>query len=272
MRSHSIPILAALLCYTPLLWGQEIAPEPMVWTDDTGSKSADSFYSRYAPAETVRLGAELPRHDQSSTAKSESARTIAFQEEIVTPAAIKRPAATCNTCSRSQCSCKKPGFWSWFHRQTRAQPCYAPQPFGYCVNAKLSTQIMKGHVEQQVLYHFDFGREEFQQSGQLSDRGRRQLKRLANKMGLTGHPLKVQGTGNPMVDAQRREAVLEHLAELGMPTSADSVIVEPIRVAGLGGRGERAFPRTPSWSSPYENRMQQTLDRGSRRLLETLGR
>lgn len=188
--------------------------------------------------------------------------------------------SSCQTCSKRSrhCECCKKTWWrsqtEWWRNQTEAQECFTPKPFGFCVATVLDTQVTNAAIDQQVLYNYDFKHPDTRRVGELSERGRAQLMKIAKSMEQTGYPVVIQSTSTPEFDAQRRETVLQHLAELGMPAEPESVAVSSTPTVGIGGKGERAFARkaASAWTTTYENRLQQTFERGSRQLLKTLGR
>jgi hypothetical protein len=169
----------------------------------------------------------------------------------------------------------------WWH--DRVEPClrashwgypeyFRERPFGSFTCDYLRLQSLNGLIEQQVLYEYDFGDAGGEQAAVLNARGQAQFLKIAQRMLWTGHPLVIQRTDdNIELDEARRESVLTELFKLDSNAEVDSVVLRRVRVSGLGDRGERDFPTTPGLNTTYENRLQQTLERGTERLLPDAG-
>ena len=164
----------------------------------------------------------------------------------------------------------------------RAEPClreshwgypeyFNERPLGTYTLGYLHAQTMNGRIGQQVLYQYDFVDQSIGNAAELNSRGRDQLSKLVPIMMQTGYPLVVQRTEDPQLDEARRELILQQLAELEVEVTDDMVVVRRVPVVGIGGIGEHDFPTSQGWNVIYENRLLETRERGSRRLLPDIG-
>lgn len=137
-------------------------------------------------------------------------------------------------------SCRRVGAW-----QGRIKPClqyshwgYADQfeetPFGASVCQAKKVQICNGLADQIVLYLYDFCMAT--DGAQLNLRGRRRLSEIVTMMqSLNCHPLLIEASGNPELDAARKAYVLEMMAKANFPVPEDWVVVGQPKVRGLAG-------------------------------------
>jgi hypothetical protein len=106
-----------------------------------------------------------------------------------------------------------------------------PAPLGASLQATMATQVANGEVARQILYEFDFCRDEVM----LSPRGRRQLAKIARRLPANMAPLVIQSTGDPELDRLRRERVIDELAALSFSVPQERVLTLGPSVRGLDG-------------------------------------
>ena len=147
------------------------------------------------------------------------------------------------------------------------------RPHGSLVIANMETQVYNGMVDRMVLYHYDFVDDTLRPDGtQLNLRGQEQLRKIVQLAQVTGEQIVIQGLpGNERVDQARRRDVIRHLEKMQAPISPDAVAVAHVPILGLGAAGERKMPGSIRWNITYDGRLRQTAERGSRRLLQTIG-
>lgn len=150
----------------------------------------------------------------------------------------------CRRCSPE--SHRSGGFFSWFKRGSERGPerdCVAESnaacsgcnvnpepPFGASYFATTQAQIAKGEAALMVLHHFDF----VPCQGELNDRGRLQLQKIARRALQNPFPIIIQASPrDPELDAARLAAVISELAF--SPVPAERVVIGPSVARALDG-------------------------------------
>jgi hypothetical protein len=127
------------------------------------------------------------------------------------------------------------------------------RPFGDAVFTTLSRQVDRGTMNMMTLYQYDFYPEESARAAELTPLGNRQLLKIVERMQTVPAPIVIQITDDqPALDDQRRQQVVQSLAELGVPTSEEFVV--------LGT--ERYGARAVEAAETYQNLMNSIQSRG----------
>lgn len=213
-----------------------------------------------APAPAMEAAPAMGAGVQPAVAIEEIDSGIAFEEVVVLPSdeAVPpllaegncgEPITMCDTCNNTTpCKCRSKGSkWTcledWWHNtclyrnhmQNKGQPgMFCERPFGVCNEGFAGAMIAAGKADRAMLHHYDF----VHHAGggvELTQRGHRELGRIAGIMAEFPVPLSIESTLNPAEDAGRRNAVVDAIARLGLPISSDSVLVSGDRTIGLSG-------------------------------------
>jgi hypothetical protein len=145
--------------------------------------------------------------------------------------------------------------WRAGLHHSRQESYLYERPFGSLLHAYMQTQVLNGHENQLVLYHYDF-HDSPVEAAWLNPRGFRQLKRLVHLVQQTGLPIVIQqATNDPHLDDLRRQAVIRQLIDLDASLDASMVVVAHVPAAGLVGREESEII--------HENLLQQTFNQGA---------
>ncbi|HPM82474.1 MAG TPA: hypothetical protein PLF81_17335 [Candidatus Anammoximicrobium sp.] len=163
--------------------------------------------------------------------------------------------ATCTSCVDSTpAGCGSNGFiarswrnrWKPFLQETHWGYCeyFDEPPFGSVTRKAIATQLAASWRAQLVLYQFDFLPVDGEHPQELSARGRRELLRVAQKFMIMPAPIVIeQSPGNPTLDAQRREHVLQELQRIGANVADEHVIVGPAPSGLMGVEAVQVFDR-----------------------------
>ncbi len=166
------------------------------------------------------------------------------------PAVTWTSPASPSTCPCPECRKINRRWWHWFRPCQDGDCDGAPQvpceyfveaheraiesmpPVGTFLHATMDMQIANGDRADMMLYEYDFE----PGSAVLTVRGRREIRKLHQKLTATGNPLLIQETpGHPQLAAARRAAVLADLERIGMPVPPELVLVSEALTRGLDG-------------------------------------
>lgn len=103
---------------------------------------------------------------------------------------------------------------------------FCERPFGTLVRAHMNTQVLNGLADQMFLYAYDFFDESEGNAAHLKPRGDYQLEKVAHLLKFNLGPIIIEQTaGNPELDEQRRQHVLEQLERLNVPFVPEQVVI-----------------------------------------------
>ena len=127
-------------------------------------------------------------------------------------------------------------------------------PYGVRTQTLLTTQVCNGMALQLALFRYDFAEETAAQPDVLNPAGRR---RLAYVLALVekyqAHPIAIEATGNPALDAARRQHVLAAITAERLTMPSDWVITADPASISLRGADAKAI---------YDNLLKNTKARG----------
>lgn len=102
---------------------------------------------------------------------------------------------------------------------------FQPRPFGDSLKSAFGRQVRQGSIDQLALYEYDFYPSDSEQSLHLTPRGHDQLKKVVNRMVWTGGSIKIQASGDPVLDERRRIEVLKQVNLAGMEIPIEQVVL-----------------------------------------------
>ena len=116
---------------------------------------------------------------------------------------------------------------------------FGEKPLGYHVYASGRTMVANGEAARMVLFEYDFE----ENSERLSPRGMLQLSRISYMLPRNFFPLVIQASphGNANLDAARRQAVLDALAQGNFPVPEERVVVNRPPTYGIDGVDANIF-------------------------------
>lgn len=100
--------------------------------------------------------------------------------------------------------------------------CWAVEPdctnfgFGDSVYSAFNQQITNGIASLLTLYHFDFFPHGSERETEVTHRGLYQLQKIVNRHRSSGGLIKIQASGDPVLDGGRRESVIRLLTDYGI--------------------------------------------------------
>ena len=132
----------------------------------------------------------------------------------------------------------------WGHHLAVGPPFDRPFPLGQVTDAHWETQQANAEASDFVLYDHEFQGE----TARLTPAGKKHLLQIALRMEQVPFPIVVEQSPdnrNPELDASRRAAVIEHLAQVGVETASPRVVVAPALAPGITAmEGEAAYYST----------------------------
>ncbi len=122
-----------------------------------------------------------------------------------------------------------------------SSPCPGPPPYGgvrplgHAVHEAMQTQVVNGQAARLTLYDYDF----LCGGDRLNGRGREKLLHMADLLLQSPFPLVITpASQSPALSESRRLAVLQELAEAGIPVPPEKIVIA--RPAALPLRGPEA--------------------------------
>lgn len=120
-------------------------------------------------------------------------------------------------------------------------PYDRPFPLGQVTDAHWDTQMTNAQASSFIFYDHEF----IGDSAKLNVLGQRHLVQVAIRLRHVPFPVVVEETPNhqnPKLDAARRQAILERLAELGLCNLEARVVIAPAITEGLlGAEAEQVY-------------------------------
>jgi hypothetical protein len=165
------------------------------------------------------------------------------------------PANHCQDCAPAKsCRCQSnPGFCGrlrncWrrthlyrLHVQNLGDPClFCERPFGVCNDGFYQAMVVAGKADRAILHNYDFTADP-DGSVRLTTRGRLELQRIAALMLEYPVCLTIESTLHPVNDAARQTAVVNEIAQLGLPIPSDHIRIAVDRTIGLSGQDAQAI-------------------------------
>jgi hypothetical protein len=147
---------------------------------------------------------------------------VTAQVPVSTPVAISTAGPSCDKCGKC-------GRWKKHGDCCACAPATIPPPIGASVRTAFGTQRANALDEYCIIYREDFD----QDTDTLNPTGERHIGGIARRLDQTRAPVKIEPTGNPVLDHRRTSTVIAALVKAGIP-----VEVAANRVQGGTSRAE----------------------------------